>query len=289
MVVLVSEGDGGKQGFSCWGKGEVPDAQAGSRCGWEAPPGAPGRARVCWGREQSSETAVIRLPAPTGRTQQSCQVCGSRASRPLRLPEHRTCLLKLPQTPWRPMGTPAVPEAWPEQAGPPCTCRHPQAASRAPPHLPAPPSCSPAPPRLAGTGWDDGDACRPLSLCRPRSLSTSHWTTSFHAWNRVPRSGTIHAPGRPLLAQPHGPHCPTVWPSLPFPVLEGAGIIADFGQDPPQPPWPPRSLSKLPKFPLNSLPWVAPNPASLCIHHWPWQGPCRAPVCPLPGAGAGPG
>ena len=166
-------------------------------------------------------------------------------------------------------------------------------------HLPPPagsvpgPSPPPPPPQLqpcaSQVGWDDGDACRPLPLCRPRSLSTSHWTTSFHAWNRVPRSGTIHAPGQPLLAQPHGPHCPTVWPSRPFPVLEGAGIIADFGQDPPQPPWPPRSLSKLPKFPLNSLPWVAPNPGSLCIHHWPRQGPCRAPVCPLPGVGAGPG
>ena len=69
-------------------------------------------------------------------------------------------------------------------------------------------------------------ACRPLPLPWPRSLSTSHGTTSFHRWNRVPRSSMIHTPGWPLLPRLHGPHCPTAWPSQPFRILEGAGIIA---------------------------------------------------------------
>ena len=222
MVVLVSEGDGGKQGFSCWGKGEAPDAQAGSRCGWEAPPGAPGRARVCWGREQSSETAVIRLPAPTGRTQQSCQVCGSRASRPLRLPEHRTCLLKLPQTPWRPMGTPAVPEAWPEQAGPPCTCRHPQAASRAPPHLPAPPAAALRLPGWLGRAGTTGMPADPCpfaghALC-PQAIGlrpSTHGTVCHGAARSTPRGGHCWPSHTALTAPQSGLPCPSPFWKVP--------------------------------------------------------------------------
>ena len=189
---------------------------------------------------------------------------------PLRLLQHETGRLQPPQMPGRPMSAPALPEARPEHAGPPCACHHPQAASRAPPHLPRIPQLQPC---TSPVGWDDRVACRPLPLPWPHSLSTSHGTMSFHSWNRVPRSSMTHTPGRPLLPRPHGPHCPTDWPSQPFRILEGAGIIADFEQDPPQPPWQPHSLPRLPKFPLSSPPQVSPTPGSLCICHCPQWGP----------------
>ena len=135
--------------------------------------------------------AKVCLPAPAGHPQQSHQVGGSRAS-PLRLLQHETGRLQPPQMPGRPMSAPALPEARPEHAGPPCACHHPQAASRAPPHLPRIPQLQPC---TSPVGWDDRVACRPLPLPWPHSLSTSHGTMSFHSWNRVPRSSMTHTPG----------------------------------------------------------------------------------------------
>lgn len=194
-MVLVSQGDGGKQGFSCRGKGEVPDAQAGDLWlgspSW-GPPGGPGSAGA-ESRAQRRPRSVSQPPlAAHGRAFRSV---GPGQAIPSDCPSTGPASSNRPRRlggPWAPQPSPRPGRSMRVLPAPAATRRQRPGPL---PTSPDPPAVALAPPRLAGTtGWPADPCPFPGHALCPQAIGLRPST----------RGTMCHGAARPT---PRGGHC----------------------------------------------------------------------------------